>query len=180
MTYTSSLAMRLAGAEELLARSTAFQQRVGAGSIAQAKKRICVAELTLLDVLEQYEGGTLKLARPSAILGVHSHSYVQLAQGGQIELGANGAVWVILTDGSRDPEDSKASTYDFIDWIGLIMDQVAALVGKDVGFDDYTLWPFSSIAQMFEPIRSDYADRPTEDYWLGGYLLFDSINGAGG
>ena len=180
MAVSGSLAMRLAGAEELLARSAAFRQRVGAASVNQAKKKISVGQVTLSDVLAMVEGGTREFARPCAIVGVHGHSYVQLAQGGQLDLGASGAVWVIFSDQSQQANDQKASMLDFCSWIGSVMDEVAQGVGKDYGASETTLWPFSQMQMFFEPFRSDLADRPAEDFWLGGYLLFDSIHGGSG
>lgn len=178
MTYTGSLALRLTGAEELLARSAAFRARVGAGTVAQAKERVYCGELTLDDVLAMLAGGTLEVARPCAILGVQRHSYTQLGQGAALTLGASGGVWVLFSDNPRTGHDHKTSLLDFTDWISAVMDEVAALVATDIGAANYTLWPFHRIELFFEPYRPDVADRETDDFWLGGYLLFDHIDGS--
>jgi hypothetical protein len=68
--YSGSLALRLAGAEELIARAPAFQKKVGAANIDEAKKRIYGGEVTLIEVLEAITGGTLESARPCAVIGV--------------------------------------------------------------------------------------------------------------
>jgi hypothetical protein len=75
-TYSGSLAMRLAGAEELIARSATFQKKVGAANIDEAKKRIYGGEVTLIDVLERNRrAARSKVARPCAVIGVQSHAY---------------------------------------------------------------------------------------------------------
>jgi hypothetical protein len=73
--YTGSLAMRLKGAEELIARSARFQAKVGAGNSEEAKNKIYGGEVTIFDVLAalEGEGGTLEVARPCAIIGVQGH-----------------------------------------------------------------------------------------------------------
>jgi hypothetical protein len=183
MTYTGSLALRLAGAEELLARSATFQARCGkdSGDFSGAKTHIHAGELTLLDVVEMVEGGTLALARPCAILGVQMHSYTQISQGGGNTLGANGAVWVILTDNAKSPDNHKLSLLDFCDFASGVMDDIAQLFGQDYAESTgSTLWPFSSIAMFMEPLRPDIADRQADDYWICGYMLRDAINGGGG
>lgn len=177
-TYSGSLALRLAGAEELIARSTAFQKRVGAGSIAQAKDKIYGGELTLIDVLEAVEGGTLAPARPCALIGPESHSYSQIAQPAGNVLGANGAVWVLFIDNASDPDNHKLSLLDFADWTSGTLDDIASLVGKDYGATGdgaTTLWPFNAVRMLFPPLRQDVADRKADDYWISGYVLFDSI-----
>jgi hypothetical protein len=181
-TYNGSLAMRLAGTEELLVRTAAFRGKVGAANIDAAREKVYVGEL--LDVLAMGEQGTLEVARPCAIIGIMSHSYSQIGQGAQIDLGANGAVWVLFADNPDCPEQHKQSCLNFVDWTSAVMDEVAGLVGRSV--DDGTgqlglaLWPFNSISMFFEPTRPDFADRRTgDDYWLGGYVLHDAINGGG-
>jgi hypothetical protein len=180
-TYSGSLALRLVGAEDLFCRSAAFRKRIGAADSAAARANVHAGELTLEDVLAVIGGATLSVARPCVIIGVQSHSYVQIGQGAQIDLGTNGAVWAIFSDNARTPENHKLSMLDFVDWISQVTDQVAELVGRDRGEQDAesTLWPFSGIRQFFEPFRPDVADRQADDYWLGGYLLFDSINAGG-
>ena len=175
MAYTGSLALRLVGAEELLARSAAFRKRVGAADSAQAKEKIFAGEITLEDVLAMVAGGTLQVARPCAVIGVQNHTYDQIGQGAAIELGASGAVWVLFVDNPRTGHDHKTSLLDFVDWISAVLDEVAASVADDIGAADYTLWPFSRAQLFFEPYRPDVADRKTDDFWLGGYLLFDAI-----
>jgi hypothetical protein len=181
-TYSGSLALRLAGIEELLARSATFQKRMGAGSVSQAKDKIFAGEMTLLDALDAVEtGSTLSDVRPCAIVGPEMHSFMQLSQGSQLGLGADGAVWVLLTDNPKNPENHKLSLLDFTDWTSAVMDEVAALVGKDYGATGpgaTTLWPFNAIRMLLPPLRPDLADRQGEDYWLCGYVLFDSIGGS--
>lgn len=174
--YTGSLALRLVGAEELLARSEAFRRRVGAADIATAKNSVYFGELT--DVLNMAGGGTLALKRPCAILGADRHAYLQIGQGAQIDLGVDGGVWVIFCDNPKDPQNHKLSGFDFCDWFSRCMDEVAELCGQDVGAQDATLWPFNSVRMFLEPFRPDLADRESDDFWIAGYLLSDSINGG--
>ena len=177
MAYTGSLALRLVGVEELLARSARFRQVVGAANIQAAKERVYVGELT--DVIELLASGTLDVKRPCAVIGVSEHQYVQLGQGAQIDLGVNGGVWVIFTDNAQCPTNHKDSCLDFIDWTSQTLDEVAEIVSRSVEGLEYTLWPFSGMRMFLEPIRSDVADRQAEDFWLSGYLLVDNINGGG-
>jgi hypothetical protein len=176
--YKGSLALRLTGVEELIARSATFQKRTGAPTIAAAKDKIYGGELTLLDVIEMVDGGTLEVARPCAIIGTQSHMYSQIGQGGSILLGASGAVWVLFVDNPSDPASYKLSLYDFCDWTSAVMDDVAELCGDDVGADDYTLWPFSAAHMFVEPFRQDLMDRKSDDYLLVGYSLADAIDGG--
>jgi hypothetical protein len=178
MAYTGSLALRLAGAEELLCRTARFRSVVGAQTVDEARAKVYVGEL--LDVLAMGEAGTLEVTRPCAVLGIMSHGYEQIGQGAQLDLGADGAVWVLFTDNSKCPTDHKTSCLDFVDWTSTVMDQVAALVGQSVDDGAIALWPFSKISMFFEPTRPDFADRATgDDFWLGGYVLQDSINAGG-
>lgn len=182
-TYTGSLALRLAGAEELLVRTAEFRKKVGAANLDAARERVYVGEL--LDVLAMQEEGTLKLARPCAVIGIMSHGYVQIGQGAQIDLGANGAVWMLFADNPDCPDQHKQSCLNFIDWTSAVMDELAGLVGRSVAnaageAGTVSLWPFSGISMFFEPTRPDFADRQSgDDYWLGGYVLHDAINAGG-
>ena len=164
-----SLALRLLGAEELITRSAAFRARVQAASAEAAKSSVHFGELG--SVLEMAVGASLSIKRPCAIIGIESHSYVQIGQGAALELAACGAVWVIFTAEPRPADDQKASMLDFVDWFSSVMDQVAAEVGQDA------LWPFTRPEMFFEPFRPDVSARRAEDYWVAGYLLHDHIEG---
>jgi hypothetical protein len=178
MAYTGSLALRLEGTEDLLCRSDKFRRKVGADGIEAARAKVYVGEL--LDVLAMFESGTLAVMRPCAILGVMSHSYIQIGQGSQLDLGANGAVWALFTDNAQFATDHKKSFLDFVDWTSAVMDEVAGLVGRSVENGTKALWPFSSVSMFFEPVRPDFGDRAAgDDFWLGGYVLHDNINAGG-
>src|SRR5262245_12360124 len=127
--YTGSLALRLVGAEELLCRSAAFRNHVGAADAVEAKGQVYAGELT--DVLELAAHNTLGVKRPCAIIGCESHRYVQISQGAQIDLGAEGGVWVLFFDNPAHSDNYKLSLYEFANWISAVMDDVARAVGKD-------------------------------------------------
>jgi hypothetical protein len=168
MPYTGSLALRLTAVEELLCRSARFRAQVGAGSERAAAAKVHGGELS--DVLNLVAGGTLDVARPCAIIGAQRHGYVQIGQGSSLELLAVGAVWVMFLDNPKFPADYKLSLLDFADWTSRVMDEISLDVGRD------TRWPFSAIRMFFEPLRPDLADRAADDYWLGGYVLDDTVN----
>jgi len=173
---TGSQAQRLVAAEDLLCRTEAFRRKVGAADALAAKEKVYAGELT--EVLNLVAGGTLDVARPSAILGVERHSYAAAAQNGQPVLLASGAVWLVFTDRPSNPTNHKRSLVDFVDWTSRVMDEMAELVGSDYGALDYTLWPFTQMHQFIEPFRPDVADRQADDYWLTGYVLLDSQSGG--
>ena len=165
-----SLYQRLAGAETLFIRSAAFRAHVGAADQLAAKANVYVGELH--DVLALAEGHTLAVKRPSIVIGVESHGYVQVGQGAALELIAVGGVWVLFLDNPENPTDHKASLFAFTDWVSTVLDEVADDVGRDVQ------WPF--FPRMFlEPFRPDVADRQADDYWAMGYILMDNIEGGG-
>jgi hypothetical protein len=168
---SGSLALRLLGAEELLTRSEAFRDHVGAADADSAKDSVYFGELA--DVLALVLEHTLDVKRPCAIVGVQRHEYVQIGQGARIEMGASGAVWVLFVDKPADPNDHKASFLAFTDWASQVLDEVTDEVGHD------TLWPFHAATMFLEPFRPDIADRQSDDYFVMGYVLTDNINAPG-
>lgn len=162
--------MRLEAAEQLLCRSAAFRQKVGAANAAAAAESVYAGELS--SALELVAGGTLELKRPCAILGVNSHNYVQIGQGAANELLAIGSVWVLLFDNPAHKTNYKLSLLAFTDWVSQVLDEIS----RDVGGDQ---WPFTSLRQFTEPMRPDLADREADDWWMVGYILDDAMSAGG-
>lgn len=168
---SGSLAMRLTGAEDLIAASSAFQTHVGVGSAEAAKAHIYFGEQGHAGI---EKGATLQGMRPGVILVVDRHGYVQIGEGSQICLGATGAIGAIFVDNPATPDNHKASLLAFADWISTVMDEVAGEVGRD------TNWPFNGAELAVEPYRPSITDRASDDFWLAMYLLSDHVNAPGG
>jgi hypothetical protein len=162
--------MRLEAAEQLLCRSAAFRQKLGAGNEAATAARVYAGELS--GTLDLVAGGTLELKRPCAIIGINGHSYVQIGQGSTNQMQAVGAVWLLFIDNPEHKTNYKLSLLAFTEWVSKVMDEIAGDLGGDQ-------WPFTSIRNFSEPMRPDIADRESDDFWMIGYVLDDTANGGG-
>jgi len=110
---------------ESLAASTAFQDRIGVQLSTKAKDRI------VLDQLQDNEG--LHPRRPFGLLKVASRGANQVGEGIAIDLVAGGSIILYLTDNARYQGDHKQSYLDFLEFTGLVIDEIEGVSG----FNDY-------------------------------------------
>jgi hypothetical protein len=174
---SSSLGLALAGARDLVAASAAFQTRRGVGSAATALPFIRYYE-EIADFLQP--GTTLAEQRPFAIVGIDRHGFTQISQGLQVNLGATGGIMVLLSDNPHSPEDHSASFFDFADWVGTVMEEIAANCGKSYSAGTANYWPFNSIELVVDPYRPPMTETKSDDFWVASFALGHSINSGGG
>lgn len=160
---TSSLAQQIAGAETLLADSAAFRARLGVSSAAEAQRRIFAGEVEL--PRNSPPDATLASLRPFVLLVEDAHGYVQIGADSQIQLGCTGGVLAIFQDNPRFPDNHKASFYDFAEYLGGVIDDVAQMSGQD----DY--FPFVAIEQVNFCERVARSHRASDDFWIASYLF---------
>lgn len=165
---TSAAALAIQGAIVLVSKSLAFQQRGPWASPDEAQKHIYLTERQ-----GEIEEQLVPEAMPMALLTADDYGWQQFAQGVQNNLGAYGAVHLLIADKARftdlargdGPRDSEI---DFLNFAFGVIDDIAAAVGSDDGNDNF--WPFNRI-ELLDYMRSEVEQRANEDYWTAGFLL---------
>lgn len=149
----SSLLVALESLEDLLANCISFQVRLGVASAVEAKERIH------FDLFEDTER-LLAAERPFAIIKEESWQHAQIGQGAGIELDADGAILVMLTDNARHQSDHKESKREFARWAARVFDEMAEGSGVDGNF------PFTSRTLHTAPQRTPREARGQgHDLW---------------
>lgn len=174
---SSSLRLALEGARDLVAASSTFQTRRGVATAAAAAPFLKFHEEAVIFL---QPGVTLAEQRPFGVIGIDRHGFLQIGQGLQVHLGATGGILVLLSDNPRTPDNHSESFVDFSDFVGGVMDDVAANSGKSYNAGANSYWPFNSIELVVDPYRPPMTESEADDFWVAAFVLGHSINSGGG
>jgi|GEM_PF-3866914 len=161
---TGSLALPLAGIEELLSRSATFQAAAGKDAAGLKRDHIYFGRRELPADAE-YGETLVSQNAPYVVVHASMHSYLQVGQGVEYTLANDGGMVVEFIMAARSDESYKQGYLRFTDYMSAVVDEISELVGRD------TLWPFNKFEMLEEPFRPNIVDRHGDDFWLGTYLF---------
>ncbi len=177
VTPTSSAALAVAGAKDLIAKSTIFQNYIEqihpetGASEANAKAHIFADNL--FDPSKEHAED-----RPFVLTTLDIHEFESIAQCSIRRLAANGSILVGFIDNARKTDvggddDHDDSYLEFLNWCYGTIDDLSnlGLLGAD------TNYPFTGIETLQPPMRSDLAERVNDDFWTC-WLLFQHERGG--
>ncbi len=115
----------------------------------------------------------LRELRPYSIVGLDNLEYTKVNTGcAHVNLANEGGVFVIIEDNARHTEGHDAqweSTYDFNNFFGGVLDDQ-----NEVFQTDNDLYGFDTIELIERPMRADFGDRRSDDFWVAiAAFMFD-------
>ncbi|MBW3538773.1 MAG: hypothetical protein KY476_00735 [Planctomycetes bacterium] len=109
---------------DLVAGSSSFQTRVGAADSTAAREFIHHPHL------EVDESTTFQVTRPLAVCESGRLRFKKFAGGALNHLQPAGSCYLILQDKDRFPNDVQESQTDFENWVGAVIQDLAAQAGE--------------------------------------------------
>lgn len=162
-TPSGSLSLSIQGLVDLVANSAAFQTRGSFANATAAEKSIYIDAI----VIEENEQTIADLC-PLAIVTEIEHGFGQVAEGDGIHVLPAGGVSLHLIDTARFTSDHKESKFDFTNYVGTIIDQIAAVTGDGGGAVNY--FPVRECLLAARSARTPRGKRQTKnDIWESIY-----------
>lgn len=173
---SSSKGEMLAGARDLIAQSAAFRARCNVATPAEALARIHYGQVAIEQLHDPM--ATLAAQRPLAILAVIDHGYRQYGVGDAMLLGAYGSVYCQFQDNPKPGASFLEARFDFEDFLGSVIDEIAEVVGQDQPDpgEPYTYFPFREICQAVAAQRSDVAEGASDDFQWASYIFRHGVD----
>ena len=163
VTPTSTMALAVGSAIELLAASPTFQTRVGAANAAAAKANIYTYEAARRAASNG--GEAIKGLRPFAIVDMSdSFNWQPISQGcSAIHLQVAGQITVVISDNARltdiGGDDGPNDSYlDFLNFAGGVMDDMSGRLNNGV----QDTFGFQAVEMIEPPVRTDWEARPLD------------------
>lgn len=175
VTATSSMARAIASAISLVAASSTFQTRVGAGNATAALASIYAYEL--YEPAENVADEDQAALRPCAVIDFgENFEWIALAQGcSSISLDCSGQILVIIEDNAAkkwvnadSTDDYNDSFLDFLNYCGGVMDDMSGKLNN--GSED--TFGFSGVSMLAPPMRTPHEERTSvNDQWFAFFGL---------
>jgi len=153
---TSTLALAKDALQAIVAKSATFQARLGTPPVTAAVAQLAIYKTYLRLAGERAFAGK----RPFAIVAnICEFDYTLFAGGTQNYLEPAGALWLYLTDADKYPDDPDASSVDFENFVGGVMDDLSNLAAVS---DNLAI-----SAMQLDMMRQSPADQSLSEppYW---------------
>lgn len=162
-----SMAVPLERLRETIAASATFQTRTGSADATEAIEHVYRESVA--------NGGGLSELRPYVVVRLGQQGANEIAEGVQIELVVSGGLLVFLEANADETIEDEGENYiDFLNFAGLLFDELTQLSGVD----DY--FPSRRIELVYAPTRTLRAARNAElgnDVWQVCWLFNYGIGG---